>query len=236
MLSLYDLLLIKEQHNNEKLIYIKFNKHDYIFRLLSPKEYVQCKLLTSSEYEQSDAICQLTLVYPEEFSFATSPIGCISDEISKIIIDKSMIFRDVDVLIKFEENQEKLKRFVPACINFVKAAFNEFSYDEIESWSYEKLMDMTAKAERVLQLRAGDIDGKVIKLNYEIDEEKLNNPPPEPTAEELLKQGIDPMMYYSKDIVLKKPLVDDPFILGSDWRNEELMKRVGQQIHKRPKY
>jgi hypothetical protein len=234
MLSLYDILLIKEQNNNEKLIYVQFGKHDYIFRLLAPKEYVQCKLLTGDEYERNDAICQLCLVYPEGLSFAENPIGCLSDKIADEIVEKSMIFRDLDVLVKFEDNQEALKRFLPECMNFVKAAFNEFSYDDIESWSYEKLMNMTAKAERVLQLRAGDIGGEVIKLGYEIDEEKINNPPPEPTAEELIKQGIDPMLYFSKDIVLKKPLVDDPVILGSDWRNEELMKRVGKQIHKRP--
>jgi hypothetical protein len=234
MLSLYDLLLIKEQHNNEKLVYVQFGRHDYIFRLLSPKEYTQCKLLTSNEYELSDAICQLTLVYPEGFSFAENPIGCISDKIAEEIVDKSMIFKDLDVLVKFEDNQESLKRFLPECECMVKAAFNEFSFEEIESWSYEKLMYMTARAERVLQLRAGDMQGQVIKLGYEIDEEKINTPLPEPTAEELIKKGIDPMMYYSKDIVLKKPLVDDPVILGSNWRNEELMKRVGQQIHKRP--
>lgn len=234
MLSLYDLLLIKEQHNNEKLIYVQFGNHDYIFRLIAPKEYVQCKLLTSNEYERNDAICQLCLIYPDGFSFAENPIGCISDNIAEEIVERSMIFKDLGVLVKFEDNQEALKRFVPECMCFVKAAFNEFSFDDIESWSYEKLMDMTAKAERVLQIRAGDMQGEIIKLGYEIDEEKINNPAPPPTSEELIKQGIDPMLYFSKDIVLKKPLVDDPVILGSDWRNEELMKRVGKQIHKRP--
>lgn len=233
-LNLYDILLIKEQNHNQKLIYINLGKHDYIFRLLSPKEYTQCKLLTSNKQELSDAICQLTLIYPEDLSFATNPMGCIADGIADVIVDKSLIFRDVDVLIKFEEEQEKLKRFVPECISFIKAAFNEFSFEEIEGWSYEKLMEMTAKAERVLQIRAGDMNRQVIKLGYEIDEEKLNAPPEKPKPEDLIKKGIDPMMYYAKDIILKKPLVDDPFILGSDWKNEELMKRVGQQIHRRP--
>lgn len=234
MLNLYDILLIKEQHNNDKLIYVQFGKHDYVFRLLSPKEYTQCKLLTGNDHELHDAICQLTILYPLDLSFAENPIGCLSDEIAKDIIDKSLIFKDLDVLVKFEDEQKKLKRFIQECIAFVKAAFNEFSYEEIESWSYERLMEMTAKAERILQLRNGDMAGEIIKLGYEIDESKINSQPEEPTAEELIKNGIDPMKYFAKKIILKKPLIEAPVILGSDWKNEELINNVGRQIHRRP--
>lgn len=232
MLNLYDLLLIKEQNGNDKLIYVKFNNRDYIFRLLAPKEYTQCKLLTANKYEMNDAICQLTLIYPEDLSFAENPIGCISDKIAESIIEKSMIFEDLDVLIHFEDEQEKLDRFIPQCILFVKAAFmTEYSLDEIEGWSYEKLMEMTAKAERILQLRgATNPDGTPIKLNYEIDEEKLLNPKEEPSAKELREKGIDPMFFYADKITLKKPLIDQPVILGNNWKNEEMVKNVGRQI------
>lgn len=234
MLSLYDILLIKEQHHNDKLIYIQFGRHDYIFRLLSPKEYTQCKLLTSNKEELNDAICQLTLIYPEDLSFAENPIGCISDEIANQIVDKSLILKDLEVLTRFEEEQDKLQKFIPECIMFIKAALPEYSFDEIEGWSYEKLMTMTAKAERILQIRTGDMQRQVVKLGYEIDEEKINAPVVEPTAQELIKQGIDPMFYYSNRIVLKKPLIDTPIILGADWKNEELIKDVGKQIHRGP--
>ena len=109
---------------------------------------------------------------------------------------------------------------------------NEYTLDEIENWSYEKLMKMTAKAERILQLR-GAIDpctGEPVKLNYEIDEEKINKPKPEMTTEEMLKKGIDPMFYHADKIILKKPYIDLPVILGSDWKNKELSDRVGRQI------
>lgn len=234
MLDLYDLLLIKEQNNNHKLIYVQFEKRDYVFRMLSPKEYTQCKMLTTNKYELADAICQLTLIHPEDLSFSENPIGCISDRIADEIIHRSMIFRDLEVLVKFEEEQEKIDRFIPQCILFVKAAFSEFSLEEIEGWSYEYLMQMTAKAERILQLRgAKDVNGDPIKLNYSINEEKLNEKPQEPTVQELREQGIDPMFYFSDKIVLKKPLIDYPVILGSDWKNEELSKRVGEQILRR---
>lgn len=233
MLDLYDIMLIKEKNGGDKLLYFQFGKHDFIFRLLSPKEYTQCKLLTANNYELNDAICQLTLIYPENISFAEYGLGCLSDEIAEVIIDKSLIFRDLEVLIKFEDEQEQINRFIPQCILFVKAAFmSDYTLEEIENWSYEKLMKMTAKAERILQLR-GAVDpntGEAIKLNYEIDEEKVNKPKSEMTTEEMLKKGIDPMFYHAHKIILKKPYIDLPVILGSNWKDKELSDSVGRQI------
>ena len=140
------------------------------------------------------------------------------------------------MLIKFEEEQKSLDRFIPQCILFVKAAFeSEYTLDEIENWSYEKLMKMTAKAERILQLR-GVVDpntGEAIELNYRIDEDKLDEPKPEMSFEEMLKKGIDPMFYHADKIILKKPFIDTPIILGSDWKNKELSDSVGKQILRR---
>ena len=221
MLSLYDVLLIKEGVNNDKIIYLQFRHRDFVFRLLSPKEYSQCKSLTSNKEELHDAICQLTLLYPQGINFSEYPIGGLSDYAADQIIDRSMIFEDKKVLDKFELAKTKLTKFLPQCVLFVKSAFPEYKLEEIEDWSYEKLMTMTAKAEFILKLQ-----GSVYTIEYEeIEDEK-----PEVTDEELLKRGVDPMMYHSNDIVLKKPLVDYPVILGSNWRDKELSDLVGKQI------
>jgi hypothetical protein len=224
MLGLYDVLLVKEAHNNDKIIYLQFRHHDFIFRLLSPKEYSQCKMLTSNKEELHDAICQLTLLYPDDVSFSTLPFAGLSDFAAEQIIERSMIFEDKKVLDKFEQAKNKLNKFLPQCMLFVKAAFPEYTLEQIEDWSYEKLMEYTAKAEFILKLK-----GSEYVIEYEdVDEEK-----PTITDDELRKKGIDPMMYYSNEIVLKKPLVDYPVILGSDWRNKELSDRVGEQILRR---
>lgn len=226
MLDLYNIMLEKEKHGEDKLIYIQFNKHDYIFRLLAPKEYAQCKLLTSNKYELNDAICQLTLIYPSKINFIEYPIGCLSDNIAQVIVDKSLIFKDAKVLKHLEDSRQHINKFVTQCALFVKAAFiSEFSLDEIESWSYEKLVEMAAKAERILELR-----GSEQKLEYEIDESKSTAKQQKIDPKKLLKNGIDPMFYYSNEIILKKPLIDYPIILGPDWHNKELSDSVGRQI------
>lgn len=224
MLSLYDVLLIKEGVNNDKIIYLQFRHHDFVFRLISPKEYAQCRQLTSNNDELHDAICQLTILYPENISFSMYPLCGVSDYAAEQIITRSMIFDDKKVLDKFEESKKKLTKFLPQCMLFVKAAFPEYKLEEIEDWSYEKLMDMTAKSEFILKLKGSE---------YTIEYEDIDETKPTLTDNELRERGIDPMMYHSNDIILKKPLIDYPVILGSDWRNKELSDLVGQQILRR---
>ena len=230
-LTLYDLLILKEKNNGDNLIYIKFNKHNFVFRHISPDEYTQCKLLTLDKYSFNDAICQTTLVYPEDISFAEFGVGCFTDYAAEQIIEKSLIFKDEKLLELLEENRAKNKTFTRECKLLVKAAFPEYSLEEINNWSYTKLMDMTAAGERILQLR-GSItpDGEPYEIQYELDEEKIKEKKKEPTDLELIEKNIDPMIYNYSKIQLKKPFVDEPVILGPDWRNEELSKKVGEQI------
>lgn len=224
MLTIYDLMLLKESINNEKIIYIQFEKHEYVFRSISPKEYTQAKFLTSIAEELSDAICQIALIYPDDFDFSQSSVAGLSDYMSKEIIRESLLDNDLGVIEQFEESKRKLSTFLVQCSLFIKAAFPEYTLNEIEEWSYEKLMDMTAKAEFVLK-----IQGSQFEIKYNKDE--IENPNEEKIEDrELYKNGIDPMFYYSDTIKLRNPLISYPIILGSSWDREELIKDVREQI------
>lgn len=226
MLNAYDLMLLKESNNGEKLIYIQFEKHDFVFRLISPKEYNQAKILTATKEELNDAICQLTLVYPEEFSFVESPMSGYSDIMSEHILSVSLIDDDIGVIDVLEEEKMNQERFITQCILFIKAAFPEYALREIEDWPYEKMMSMTAKAEFIMKLRG---------CEYEIfyDKEEILNAPIEKTDKELVYNGIDPMFYHSDKIIMKKPFIDYPVIMGASWRDEEIINGVQQQIFRR---
>lgn len=228
MLNVYDLMLLKESVNNEKIIYIQFNKNEYVFRTITPKEYTQVKNLTSTNEELSDSICQVALIYPNDFNFSESNVAGLSDSMCINIIEESMLFDDIKVIDKFEESKDKLNSFLVQCTLFIKAAFPEYSLIEIEEWGYEKLMDMTAKAEFVLKIRGSDY-----KIEYNRDD--LNNESSDTriSDKELIQNGIDPMLYNSNEIQLRKPLIDYPVILGNSWDREELIKDVRQQILRR---
>lgn len=227
MLTIYDLMLLKESINNEKIIYVQFGKHEYVFRSISPKEHTQAKFLTSRAEELSDAICQIALIYPGDFDFSQSPVAGLSDSISKRIISESLLDNDLGVIEQFEESKNKLSTFLVQCSLFVKSAFPEYTLNEIEEWNYEKLMDMTAKAEFVLK-----IQGSQFEIKY--NKEELENPEKEKVEDKVLyDNGIDPMFYYADAIKLRNPLISYPIILGASWDREELVEDVRKQIFAR---
>lgn len=226
MLSVYDIMLLKESNNNESIIHLNYGKHDFVFRILSPKEYAQVKIMTSTKEELNDAICQLTLLHPADFDFSESPVAGISDNAAKHIVEKSLIFNDIGVIESFEKSKERLTKFLPQCMLFIKAAFPEYTMSEIEEWNYEKLMDMTAKAEFVLKIK-----GSNYEINY--DKESLSEVAEPKSDREITEEGLDPMFYNADKIVLKQPFINYPVIAGNSWDNEEMMNSVREQILRR---
>lgn len=227
MINIYDIMVIKEEMNHEKLIYLNISRKDFIFRLVTVKEYTQAKMLTSTPEEFNDAICQIALIYPEEYNFAISPIAGASDICAKHIIEQSKIFDSKGVLDLLDQARLKLERFFDQCILIVKAAFEEYTLEEIQEWNYDKLMDMLAKAEYVLKLR-----GRDVKIECDIEEIDPKESRRKSDAE-LVHNGIDPMFYYAEEIKLKADQVDKPVILGNNWREEGLIKDVQNQIRRR---
>lgn len=228
MLGIEELLLIKESNNEGKIIYFSFYNHDFVFRLISPKEYAKIKMLTITEEEFEDAVCQITLLYPnpEEYDFSICPLGGVTKTMSKYIVEKSMIFDDVQAIAYYEVQKRNLNVFAEQCSLYVKAAFPEYPLDEIYNWDYEKLLSMTAKAEVVLKLK-----GSNMVLTY--NEEEIGKEKPKPTAEELRKNGIDPMFYYANEFPAPNNHIDYPVILGTNWNRGDLIDKYKKQIRKR---
>lgn len=227
MISTYDIMVIKEDMNHEKLIYLAISRKDFVFRLITIKEYTQAKMLTSTPEEFNDAICQIALIHPVDYNFATSPIAGASDVAAEHIIEQSKIFDSKGVLDSLENARAKINRFFDQCVLLIKAAFTEYTLDEIQDWNYEKLMDMVAKAEFVLKLQ-----GNEVKIECEIEEIDQKESRRKSDAE-LVHNGIDPMFYYADQIKLKQDFIDRPVILGNNWREEGLIKDVQQQILRR---
>ena len=227
MISTYDIMVIKEEMNHEKLIYVNIERKDFVFRLITLKEFTQAKMLTSTTEEFNDAICQIALIYPQDFNFAVSPVAGASDRCAKHIIDESKILDSKGVLEQLEVSRAKLTRFFDQCVLIIKAAFSEYTLEEIQDWNYEKLMDMVAKAEYVLKLRGNDVT-----IECEVEEISEKTAKMESDAE-LIINGIDPMFYHSDKIKLKHELIDRPVILGNNWREEGMIKDVREQIRRR---
>lgn len=230
MLTMHDLLLIKQLNNNGKIIYCNFENNEYVFRLISSQEYSQIRTLTTSDDEFEDAVCQVAILYPEDTIFPQLPFAGLAKRFSERILDESMIFSDEKCINTFENYRESLNTFNEQCFLFVKAAFQEYSFEEIESWDYEKLMKMTARAEEVLRLRSGP-GLEHYKIIY--DKEQIGKKSPDITDEQLVANGIDPMFYHAADLKKKDTLVEYPIIIGTNWNRGDLIEGYRKQVLKR---
>ena len=229
MITMYDVALAKEDLDVEQLIYFSIFKRDFIFRKISLKEYIQCKVLTNTQEEFNDAICQVALVLSSEndFSFANSPLANISDICAPYIIEQSYINNSQKVLDTLEEERTRNAQFIEQCILLIKAAFPEFPIDEISCWTYDKLMKYVAKAEYLLTLKLG----KEIKFEFEIKDNPTDTI--QYSDKELLDKGIDLVLYYGKDInFINNDIIDYPIVMGNNWNDDEVIYNVRRQIHK----
>lgn len=239
MLSVLDVLYIKELNNGETIVYYNFDRNDFVFRLISPKEYAQYRTITMTEYEFSDAICQTALIYPEKYLFSDSKLAGMSDRISKEIIKASKIHDSLEVIEMLKQSRERLNSsFFNQCILLIKAAFPEYSFEEIELWSYDKLMLFTSRAEYVLTIRNGnDKEGRSMPVQLVCDEEALaknvSAEKEEVAEEDLIDQGVDPILYFADKVELKRNIIDSPMITTCKWNDEEMIKNVRRQILKR---
>lgn len=227
----YELLYLKELHPYHQLIHVNFRGHEFVFRSLGRHEYYTLLKLGEDELTFEDAVCQTALVYPEDYLFNESPHAGISRQVCPMVMEMSGLLSIDDVFDIYEEQKKKNESFDSECMNIIKAAMPEYTYEEMETWTWEKLMRHVVRAERVLYLRG--IDNIVLKRNEpDVSEdqpmESIDNPE---VVRDLLERGIDPMFYFKHEVEPKKrPLVDQPFLGGRHWNDEGVLYAIRQQM------
>lgn len=231
MLSLYDLSFYKEMNRGHKILYVIFNNKEFVFKSLGRKEYQTILALSSDEYEIEDTICQTSLLHPKDYNFAYSTLSGLSHNIAPLIVEISN-FTELDSLLGiYEESKIKLDMFDQQCMSLVKAAFPEYRYDEMEDWTWEQLMDFTAKAEHVMKLKGHDI--QLINKREEVEQaakDQVEAYNQEDFINELRMNGIDPMIYFKDKIMKKKEYLEFPIIGGIHWNNEEVLNGIRNQM------
>lgn len=239
MLDRLELKLMKESVDGENIIYLNIDGKEFVFRTLGVGEYIDIKECIMNEKDIEDVICQTTKIYPyDDIRFGEYEFAGISSIASKEILFHSGLSGDPNSLnfIKqvLNEKREEMYIYHNHCINIVKAAFQELSLKEIRGYSWFKLVDLVARAESVLTLRGVDV--MIVDSNVE-DEGELetfvDKEEKKPTIKEYLENGVDPMMYFSKDIlefVDSRDVIEAPFIGGIHWDREEVVNAISEQF------
>lgn len=232
MLDIYELMMMKETNDGHKLLYITICNKEFVFRTLSKSEYKKILSVAEEEHQLEDMICQVGLVYPEEYDFSIAPLAGVSKTVSPMILELSG-FTDVNVVIQsFDEYRHKMNTsFEQQCQALVKSAFPEVTFEEMDDWTWDKLLSVGAKAEYILNLKGYDIE-----LASRAEDENIEQAPAKTdkeTGAELRANGIDPMIYFGNEFTKKGNYVDFPLIGGVHWQNPEVLNEIRRQMERR---
>jgi len=225
------IIFLKEKYNGHKIIYVRFSNEEFIFRTLSKKEYKYIKSISSEEYDLHDNICNIACLYPEDYNFSECYIAGLPDYVSNIIEEESG-FTNIDKIMECYYNERDNITLEQQCMDMIKAFMPEHTYEEMEEWTWQKLMQTTARAERIAKLKGFDyhLNDKTKEMTEEYDKMNSDNPD---FIKNLYEHGIDPMFHFKHELKLENDILEFPLILGNSYDNEVILDAVRKQIEKK---
>lgn len=223
----------KDLYSGHKIIYVRFLDTDFIFRTLTRKEYKYILQSQPSKMDIEDAICNTTCIYPEEYDFDTCGFAGLNEYVSDLLVELSG-FKDIQFILNEYHQAKEMNNLEIQCMDLIKAFIPEYTYEEMEDWTWEKLMKMTARAEAIAQLKGFDWHLQDQTEEYIEEMNKMSSDNKE-FIKELRDNGIDPMYYFSEELEsnFKREILDFPLIGGIHWNDEVVLSVIRKQIREK---
>lgn len=231
MITYPDLMVLKELNKGGKILYFNFYELEFVFRCISYKEYQDLNKCVFTDKDVEDGVCSLTLLYPKSYNFSECPYAGIVEMMAKDIIEVSCINSPAGVSRILEEQKYKMGSFYNQCVNLIKAVFHEYSVDEVLEWTWEEILSKAVRAEQILRIKGHEIELKCVDPEEIEAMEGQTDHIDKEMVDELRKNGIDPMVYYSHlfiDNRNDKP--DFPLIGGIHWQREDVLSAIREQM------
>ena len=222
----------KDLYSGHKILYVRFLDNDFIFRSLTRKEYKYLLQSGLSRMDMEDSICNTACLYPEDYDFTVCGFAGLNEYVANIIKDISD-FSDIRSILNEYYKYKEIDNLETQCMDLIKAFIPEYTYEEMEEWTWEKLMQITVRAEKVAALRGFEWSLKDESEQYIEEMQNINSENKE-FLKELETNGIDPMFYFEDEIkhTFKKEVLDFPLIGGSHWNDEVVLSVIREQIRK----
>ena len=222
----------KDLYSGHKILYVRFLDNDFIFRSLTRKEYKYLLQSGLSQMDMEDSICNTACLYPEDYDFTICGFAGLNEYVANIIKDISD-FSDIRSILNEYHKYKEMDNLETQCMDLIKAFIPEYTYEEMEEWTWEKLMQITVRAEKVAALRGFEWSLKDESEQYIEEMQNINSENKE-FLKELETNGIDPMFYFEDEIkhTFKKEVLDFPLIGGSHWNDEVVLSVIREQIRK----
>lgn len=218
----------EENSDGHRLFYVRFADKEFIFRTISIKEYEFIKNTYTDRFKQENAICNISCVYPDEYDFSECEYGVLPSVMSGYIVKYSSLDSPLDAFKEYEDAKADMSNMFQQCMDLVKAFIGDYTYEEMEEWTWQKLMTMTVRAEKIAKYKGFD---------YHL--EKLGDEPPKPTIHNeehvnaILKNKINPLIYFKDELEEERKLnyqvVNTPFVIGINWNTKELLDGFRKQ-------
>jgi hypothetical protein len=230
MLDRTDLELIKENNDGHKLLYVRFSDEEFVFRSLSLKEYEIVLRLYNNKFKQETGVCNLSVVYPEDYEFQNCPYGYLPTVMSEYILKISDLSDTDDIKYLYYSLKNNYNLFLN-CLDLIKAFIDDYTYEEMEEWTWQQVLEMVVRAENIAKFRGFD---------YHLDFDLINNEPipKDETIKNILENKGNPIIYYKDEIEAEleeeRNIIKQPFIIGQNWNNKEVLdgfrkKRIENQ-------
>lgn len=223
----------KDLYSGHKILYVRFLDNDFIFRSLTRKEYKYLLQSGLSQMDMEDSICNTACLYPEDYDFTVCGFAGLNEYVANIIKDISN-FNDIRSILNEYYKYKEMDNLEIQCMDLIKAFIPEYTYEEMEEWTWEKLMQVTVRAEKVAALRGFEWSLKDESEQYIEEMQNINSENKE-FLKELETNGIDPMFYFEDEIkhTFKKEVLDFPLIGGTHWNDEVILGVIREQIRKK---
>lgn len=221
----------KNLYSGHKILYVRFSDKEFVFRTLSRGEYKNILFLNSNEYDKQDAVCNAACIYPEEYDFAVCGYAGLPETVSEYIENLSG-FTDIDVILNDYRTAKELNSLEIQAMDLIKAFIPEYTYEEMKEWSWQKLMEITARAEAIARLKG--FDWHLEDQSKEYKEQLASfTPDNKQIIDRMYKEGIDPMVYFAdvikKEFDSRKNVVDFPLITSGKWNNGGIIDAIKRQ-------
>ena len=222
----------KDLYSGHKILYVRFLDNDFIFHSLTRKEYKYLLQSGLSQMDMEDSICNTACLYPEDYDFTVCGFAGLNEYVANIIKDISD-FSDIRSILNEYYKYKEIDNLETQCMDLIKAFIPEYTYEEMEEWTWEKLMQITVRAEKVAALRGFEWSLKDESEQYIEEMQNINSENKE-FLKDLETNGIDPMFYFEDEIkhTFKKEVLDFPLIGGSHWNDEVVLSVIREQIRK----
>ena len=223
----------KDLYSGHKILYVRFLNTEFIFRTLTRKEYKYIVQSGMSKYDIDDAICNTACLYPENYNFNICGYAGISEYVAETLKDLSN-FNSVQSILNEYYQYKEIVTLETQCMDLIKAFIPEYTYEEMEEWTWEKLMKMTVRAENVASLKGFDWSLKDESEQFDEQMSRID-PNNKEFIKELEQNGVDPMLYFEDELkhTFKNEVVDFPLIGGTHWNDEEVLNVIRKQITKK---